>query len=61
MDNVTVDDVARWLAIEQVKHYEAIKQSASTCGDKSDYRRCVDQIDILITKYGLKLIGGEYK
>lgn len=61
MDTVTIDDVARWLAIEQVKHYETIKQSATAYGDKNEYRRCVDQIDILTTKYGLKLIDGEYE
>lgn len=55
-------EFGKMLAVEQVRHYQHLKQAAAGCGDKTEYRRCVDQIDILLTQYGLKLNrDGEYE
>ncbi|MNO51153.1 hypothetical protein D3C76_415440 [compost metagenome] len=45
----------RQLAIEQVTHYRRLQAAAAASGDKTEYRRCVDQIAMLTTKHHLHL------
>lgn len=59
---MTTYDITKMLAIQQIEHYQNLKQIASAICDKAEYRRCVDQIDILVTEYGLKQNGtGAYE
>jgi len=54
MTEVTSYDLDKILAIEQIRHYQHLIQAAAGSGDKVEYRRCADQIDILTTEYGLR-------
>lgn len=54
MNQMTEYDLSKHLAIEQIKHYQELKQTAAAIADKVEYRRCVDQVDILVAEYGLK-------
>ncbi|SPO56631.1 conserved protein of unknown function [Pseudomonas sp. JV551A1] len=53
MTLTTTYDVERWLALEQVKHYQKLKAAAAATGNKVEYRRCLDAIDIIKTQFGL--------
>lgn len=52
---MTLHGFERQLAIKQVSHYRRLQAAAAASGDKAEYRRCVDQIDILTTKHNLHL------
>lgn len=54
MTEITSYDLGKILAIEQIAHYQYLKQVAAGSGDKSEYRRAVVQVDILAIEYGLK-------
>lgn len=54
---MTEFDVTKMLAIQQIEHYQSIKQASSASGDKQEYCRSIDQIDMLVTEYGLKQNG----
>ncbi|EKT4540366.1 hypothetical protein QEM15_002536 [Pseudomonas putida] len=54
MTEITSYDLDKILAIEQIRHYQYLKQAAAGSGDKVEYGRCADQIDILTTEYGLR-------
>ncbi|MCE0968503.1 hypothetical protein [Pseudomonas sp. NMI4491_12] len=54
MTKVTSYDLDKILAIEQIRHYQHLKQAAAGSGDKVEYRRCADQVEIIITEYGLR-------
>lgn len=59
---MTTYDITKMLAIQQIEHYQHLKQAASISGDKQEYRRSIDQIDMLVTEYGLKQNGsGAYE
>lgn len=52
---MTLHGFERQLAIEQVTHYRRLQATAAASGDKTEYRRCADQIDTLTTKHHLHL------
>ncbi|KIY38156.1 hypothetical protein TZ03_24215 [Pseudomonas sp. 10-1B] len=62
MNQLTSYDLGKMLAVEQIAHYQHLKQAAVAIVDKVEYRRCTNQIDILIAQYGLKLNrDGDYE
>jgi hypothetical protein len=61
---LTTHDLERHLAIEQIKHYIYVKQTAAAIGNKTEYRRATDIIDQLTTEHGvsaLHLAQEQYK
>jgi hypothetical protein len=61
---LTTYDLERLLAIQQIKHYIYVKQTAAVIGNKTEYRRATDIIDRLTTEHGvgaLREAQDEYK
>jgi hypothetical protein len=52
MSLTTSYDVDRHLAAKAVKHYQHLKAAAAETGNKTEYRRCIDLIDMLSTQFG---------
>ncbi|NSX08772.1 hypothetical protein HTX81_09305 [Pseudomonas lini] len=50
---MTTHELERHLAVQQLKHYLILKTAAAGVGDKTEYRRCVDYIDLLATEFGV--------
>jgi hypothetical protein len=57
VNNFTTYDLDRHLAIKQIGHYLHIKKASADIGDKTEYRRVTDIIDILVTEHGIEALG----
>jgi len=53
---LTTPMLERHLAVKQIQHYQHLQQSASSTGDKQEFRRATNIIDKLSTEYGASLL-----
>lgn len=52
----TTPMLERHLAVKQIQHYRHLQQSASSTGDKQEFRRATNIIEKLSTEYGASLL-----
>ena len=50
---LTTYDLEQHLATKQLQHYLTLKIAAAGTSNKTEYRRCLDQIENLTTEHGI--------
>jgi hypothetical protein len=53
---LTTYDLEQHLATKQLQHYLTLKIAAAGTSNKTEYRRCLDQIENLTTEHGIDVL-----